>query len=178
MFPAIKKQLKDYQSWLDIATDIDLTPYHAINRFDLTTFIFVFFAILFGYFLVAPFHPNLTLFAMILHIVLGINILKARAIVSSALDNLEADQPLNDKVARFLNQQYSLFLVSQGKNPLTQEQIESLEVHKARYVAGAVTRSGRGDSIKRFRKAFLKREKMFFNILFLVLIVIELFIVF
>ncbi len=178
MFTAIKKQLRDYQSWLDIAAEIDLSPYHVINRFDFITFTFVFFAMLFGYFLLVPFHPNLTLFAMILHIILGINILKARAIIANALDTLNADQPLNDKIAKFLNQQYSLFLVSQGKNPLTQEQIESMEVHKARYVGGMITRSGRGDAIKRFRKGFLKREKMFFNVLFTLLLVIELFIVF
>jgi hypothetical protein len=178
MFTAIKKQLKDYQAWLDIAADIDLSPYKVINRFDFITFIFVFFGMLFGYFLIAPFHPNLTLFAMILHIVLGINILKARAIVANALDILNSDKPLNDKVAQFLNRQYSLFLVAQGKNPLTQEQIDNLEVHKARYVGGMLTRSGRGDSIKRFRKAFLKREKMFFNVLFIVLVIGELFIVF
>ncbi|RUM68013.1 MAG: hypothetical protein DSZ05_01780 [Sulfurospirillum sp.] len=178
MFTAIKKQMRDYQSWLDIATDIDLSPYRVINRFDITTFVFVFFAMLFGYFLTLPFHPNLTLFALILHIALGINILKARAIVANALEKLESDQQLNDKVAQFLNRQYSLFLVSQGKNPLTQKQIESLEVHKAHFTGGMITRSGRGDSIKRFRKAFLKREKMFFNILFAILVVTELFIVF
>ena len=178
MFTAIKKQLKDYQSWLNIAADIDLTPYKVINRFDFPTFVFVFFTMVFGYFLTVPFHPNLTLFAMILHIVLGVNILKARAIVANALDKLAADQPLNDKVAQFLNHQYSLFLVSQGKNPLTEEQIERLEVHKAHFTGGIVTRSGRGDSIKRFRKAFLKREKMFFNVLFAILVVTELFIVF
>ena len=178
MFTAIKKQVKDYQSWLDIAADIDLTPYKVINRFDFITFTFVFLGMLFGYFLLVSFHPNLTLFAMILHIVLGINILKARAIVQNALDTLESDKPLNVKIAKFLNEQYSLFLVSQGKNPLSQKQIENLEVHTARYTGGIITRSGRGDSIKRFRKAFLKREKMFFNILFLILLVIELFIVF
>ena len=178
MFTAIKKQVHDYQVWLDIAGEIDMSAYKVINRFDFATFVFVFFAMLFGFFLTVPFHPNLTLFAMILHIVLGINILKARAIVVNALDRLEGDRPLNPKIAQFLNKQYSLFLVSQGKNPLTEDQIESLEVHTARFVGGIVTRSGRGDSIKRFRKAFLKREKMFFNILFAILVVAELFIVF
>ena len=178
MFTAIKKQLRDYQSWLDIAAEVDLTPYHIINRYDFITFTFVFFTMLFGYFLLIPFHPNLTLFALILHVLLGINILKARAIIANALDDLNADRPINDKIAKFLNRQYSLFLVSQGKNPLTQEQIEQLEVHKARYTGGIITRSGRGDAIKRFRKAFLKREKMFFNLLFTTLVVIELFIVF
>lgn len=178
MFTAIKKQVKDYQVWLDIAGEIDMSAYKVINRFDFITFVYIFFLMLFGYFLLLPFHPNLTLFALILHIALGLNILKARAIVANALELLEGDQPLNPKIARFLNEQYSLFLVSQGKNPLTQEQIERLEVHTARYVGGIVTRSGRGDSIKRFRMAFLKREKMFFNILFSILVVAELFIVF
>ncbi len=178
MFTAIKKQVKDYQVWLDIAGEIDMSAHRVINRFDFVTFVFVFILILFGYFLLLPFHPNLTLFALILHIALGLNILKARALVANSLELLESDQPLNTKIAQFLNEQYSLFLVSQGKNPLTQEQIERLEVHTARFVGGIVTRSGRGDSIKRFRMAFLKREKMFFNILFAVLVVAELFIVF
>lgn len=178
MFTAIKKQVRDYQVWLDIATEINMDAYKVINRFDIPTFVFIFFTMLFGYFLLIPFHPNLTLFALILHIALGLNILRARAIVANALFALEGDQPLNDKIAKFLNRQYSLFLVSQGKNPLTEDQIENLEVHTARFVGGIVTRSGRGDSIKRFRKAFLRREKMFFNILFAVLVVTELFIVF
>jgi hypothetical protein len=178
MFTAIKKQVKDYQVWLDIAGEIDMDAYKVINRFDAPTFVFVFVTLLLGYFLLIPFHPNLTLFALILHIALGLNILKARAIVVNALDALEGDQPLNPKIARFLNTQYSLFLVSQGKNPLTEQQIESLEVHTARFVGGIVTRSGRGDSIRRVRKACLRREKMFFNVLFAVLVVTELFIVF
>ncbi len=178
MFTAIKKQVQDYQVWLDIATDIDLTPYKAINRMDFLTFVFVLFVMFFGYFLTISFHPNLTLFAMIMHIILGVNILQARAIVSKALDDLESHKPLNPKVAQFLNRQYSLFLVSQGKNPLNENQIESLEVHTIKYIEGKITRSGRGDAIKRFRMAFLKREKMFFNILFFILITVEIFVVF
>ncbi len=178
MFIAIKKQVKDYQEWLDIATDIDLSPLKAINRLDLITFVFVFFTMLFGYFLTISFHSNLTLFALVLHILIGINILKARALVSESLDKLDTHQNLNTKVVEFLNKQYSLFLVSQGKNPLTEKQIQSLEVHTVQYIEGMITRSGRGDSIRRFRVAFLKREKMFFNVLFLVLVVSELFVVF
>ena len=177
MFTAIKKQVQDYQVWLDIAAEIDLTPYKAINKMDFLTFIFVFFAMFLGYFLMISYHPNFTLLAMIMHIILGINILQARAIVTSALDNIESHKELNPKIARFLNRQYSLFLVSQGKTPLTKEQIESLEIHSIKYIDGKITRSGRNDSIKRFRVAFLKREKMFFNILFSILIVTEIFVV-
>ena len=178
MFTAIKKQLHDYQVWLDIATDIDLTPYKAINRMDFITFMFILTMVFFGYFLTISFHPNLTLFAMIMHIVLGTNILQARAIVSDALDDIESYRPLNSRITQFLNRQYSLFLVSQGKNPLNENQIKTLENHTIKYIEGKITRSGRNDSIKRFKIAFLKREKMFFTILFIILTTVELFVVF
>ncbi len=178
MLSAIKKQVHDYQIWLDIATDIDLTPYKAINRLDIVTFTFIFYATLFGYFLLSSFHPELTLFALILHIVLGVNILKARALVDDSLNKIIIHKPLENQVAQFLNQQYSLFLVSQGKNPLTERQIESLEIHTTKFSKGKLSRSGRGDAIRRFRIAFLKREKMFFTILLAILVTVELFIIF
>ncbi len=178
MFSAIKKQVRDYQIWLDIAADIDLTPYKAINRVDFITFTFVFFATIFGYFLILPFHAELTLFALILHVILGVNILKARALVADSLEQMETHKSLDKKVVTFLNKQYSLFLVSQGKTPLSEKQIENMELHTTHFHKGQISRSGRADAIRRFRIAFLKREKMFFNILFSVLIVTELFIIF
>ncbi len=178
MLSAIKKQVHDYQIWLDIASDMDFTPYKAINRLDIITFSFVFYATLFGYFLLSSFHPELTLLALIVHVILGINILKARALVDESLNQIIIHKPLEEKVAKFLNKQYSLFLVSQGKNPLSERQLESLEIHTTKFTKGKISRSGRGDSIRRFRIAFLKREKMFFNILFAVLIIVELFIIF
>jgi hypothetical protein len=60
--------------------------------------------------------------------------------------------------------------------PLTQDQIENLKIHKKNFVKNQVTRAGRGDSIRRFRLAFLKREKGFFDVLFGVLVVVEFFI--
>jgi len=105
MFMAIKKQVKDYQVWLDIASEIDLSPLRIINRFDSVTFAFVFFTMLFGYFLIIPFHPNLTLFALVLHILLGINILKARALVANSLDDIDTSKTLHSKVELFLNKQ-------------------------------------------------------------------------
>lgn len=175
---AIKKQLRDYQIWVNIASKNQNNITAAINRYDFTTFIFVFVACLFGTFLIYEINTNLTLAALIMHLFLGINMLKARTVVANSLDNINDHKEVNPNVARFLNKEYSLFLVTQGKMPLTDDQIENLEVHKKSFVRNQITRAGRGDSIRRFRLAFLKREKSFFNVLFGVLIVVEFFVVF
>jgi hypothetical protein len=176
---AIKKQLRDYQSWIDIATENDEASLsEEIARYDFVTFIFVFTTILFTTFILYKINLNLSLAALIMHLFLGVNMLKARTIVANSLDNLNNHKDIKPSVARFLNREYSLFLVSQGKLPLTDDQIENLEVHKKTFVKNQITRAGRGDSIRRFRVAFLKREKKFFDILFTVLVIVELFVVF
>ncbi len=175
---AIKKQLKDYQTWIDIASIDRYTPYFAVSRFDFITFIFVFTTLLLITFLFYNIHLNLTLAALILHIFLGINILRARAVVASSLDKLNNHQDISVNVARFLNREYSLFLVSQGKDALSDDQIENLEVHRKTFVKHEVTRAGRGDSIRRFRLLFLKREKRFFDLLFISLVIVEFLVIF
>jgi hypothetical protein len=178
MVYALKKQLKDYQSWINIASESEETTLQSISRFDFITFIFVFTTILFSTFILYEININLSLAALIMHLFLGINMLKARTIVANSLNNLEDHKEIEPNVARFLNREYSLFLVTQGKTPLTGDQIENLEVHKKTFIKNQMTRAGRGDSIRRFRLAFLKREKSFFNILFSVLVIVEFFVVF
>jgi hypothetical protein len=178
MVYAIKKQLKDYQSWVDIATENQSNLSKSISRFDIVTFIYVFTTFLFLTFLVYQINTNFTLAVIIMHVFLGINMLKARTIVANALDDLKNHQIISPSVAKFLNKEYSLFLVTQGKSPLTDDQIDTLEVHKKTFIGNKMTRAGRGDSIRRFRLAFLKREKKFFDILFTVLVVVEFFVVF
>jgi len=178
MVYAIKKQLKDYQSWIDLATQKEADLSESIGRYDFVTFIFVFTTILFTTFILFKIHLNLSIAVLIMHLFLGVNILKARTIVANSLNNLENHKEITTDVAMFLNREYSLFLVAQGKSPLTDVQIENLEVHKKTFVKNQMTRAGRGDSIKRFRLAFLKKEKNFFNILFGVLVIVEFFVVF
>ena len=175
---AIKKQLKDYQSWINIASESQENALQSIGRYDFVTFIFVFTTILFTTFILYEVNINLSLAALIMHLFLGINMLKARTVVSNSLTDLEDHKEIEPNVARFLNREYSLFLVTQGKIPLTDDQIENLEVHKKTFIKNQMTRAGRGDSIRRFRLAFLKREKSFFNILFSVLVIVEFFVVF
>lgn len=175
---AIKKQLKDYQSWINIASESENDAFHAIGRYDFVTFIFVFTTILFSTFILYQININLSLAVLIMHLFLGINILKARTIVANSLTDLEDHKSIEPNVAQFLNREYSLFLVTQGKLPLTDDQIENLEVHKKTFIKNQMTRAGRGDSIRRFRLAFLKREKGFFNVLFAVLVIVEFFVVF
>ena len=175
---AIKKQLKDYQSWINIASENKENALQSIGRYDLVTFVFVFTTILFSTFILYQININLSLAALIMHLFLGINMLKARTIVANSLTDLENHKEISPNVARFLNKEYSLFLVTQGKIPLTEDQIENLEVHKKTFIKNQMTRAGRGDSIRRFRLAFLKREKSFFNILFSVLVIVEFFVVF
>ncbi len=178
MVYAVKKQLKDYQSWINIASESEDGTLQSIGRYDFVTFIFVFTAILFGTFILYKININLSLAALIMHLFLGINMLKARTVVSNSLTDLEDHKKIEPNVARFLNKEYSLFLVTQGKIPLTDDQIENLEVHKKTFIKNQMTRAGRGDSIRRFRLAFLKREKSFFNVLFSVLVIVEFFVVF
>lgn len=175
---AIKKQLRDYQTWINIATQNQQNTMRAIGRYDVVTFVFVFVALLFVTFILSLININLTLAALILHLFLGINMLKARTVVANSLEHLTHHEPLAPNVAQFLNREYSLFLVTQGKLPLTEEQIETLEVNTKSFVNNQMTRAGRGDSIRRFRLAFLKREKKLLTILFWVMVVIEFFIVF
>jgi len=177
MMFALKKQMKDYQSWIDLATQNEENTLSSISRYDFVTFGFVFISILLTTFILAEINTNLSLAALIMHLFLGINMLKARTIVANSLDDLNNHKELIPSVAKFLNREYSLFLVTQGKSPLTEEQIETLEVHKKTFVKENMTRAGRGDSIRRFRMAFLKREKKFFNILFGILVIVEFFVV-
>jgi len=174
---SIKKQLSGYQSWLNLAEDLELSELKAVNRYDFVTFIFVFTAVLFVTFLVSGFNPLIMLFTLFIHLFLGINILKARTVVMDALEALFNYHRLNKNVAQYLNKEYSLFLVAQGKKPLSDDAIDNLEIHTRKFVEGEMTRGGRADSIRRFRIHFLKREKTFFNILFTTLLVIELFVI-
>ncbi|MCH9814311.1 MAG: hypothetical protein K0U47_10275 [Epsilonproteobacteria bacterium] len=175
---AIKKQFKDFQSWVNIASENHQNITQAISRYDFVTFIFVFTASLFITFVIYEININFVFAALIIHFFLGINLLKARTIVANSLTKLEDHKEIEPNVAQFLNKEYSLFLVTQGKLPLTDDQIENLEVHKKSFINNQVTRAGRGDSIRRFRLAFLKREKTFYNILFGVMIIVEFFVVF
>jgi len=174
---SIKKQLSGYQSWLNLAQDIELTELKALNRYDFITFIFVFASVLFMALMVLGFNPLISLFTLLMHLFLGINILKARSVVVDALEALYNYTHLNSNVAKFLNREYSLFLVAQGKKPLSDDAIDNLEIHTRKFVEGEMTRGGRSDSIRRFRIHFLKREKTFFTILFTTLLVIELFVI-
>jgi hypothetical protein len=174
---SIKKQLSGYQSWLNLAETIELTELKALNRYDFVTFTFVFFSILFITLMVSGYNPLFSLFALVMHLYLGINLLKARTVVVEALDALFNYTKLNTNVAKYLNREYSLFLVAQGKKPLSEEAIENLEIHTRKFVEGEMTRGGRADSIRRFRIHFLKRERTFFHMLYSALIVIELFVI-
>ncbi len=175
---SLKKQLNGYQSWLNLADTIELTELKALNsRYDFVTFAFVFFTIFFISLIIFGHNAPLAIFALAMHLFLGINILKARTIIVEAIQALADYQNLNRNVARYLNREYSLFLVSQGKKPLSDDAIENLEIHTAKFVEGKMSRGGRADSIRRFRFHFLKRERTFFHILFTVLIVIELFVI-
>lgn len=175
---AIKKQFRDFQSWITIASEGQSNLADSISRYDFATFIFVFTASLFITFIIYGININFTLAALIIHFFLGVQLLKARTIVVDSLTTLLDHKEITPTVARFLNKEYSLFLVTQGKLPLTDDQIENLEVHKKSFINNQVTRAGRGDSIRRFRLAFLKREKTFYNILFTIMIVVEFFVVF
>ncbi len=174
---SIKKQLSGYQSWLHLAEEIELTELKSLNRYDFITFSFVFMAVLYLSLMTSAYHPLLSLFALVMHLYIGINILRARRVIVDAIEALADYKSLNPTVARFLNREYSLFLVSQGRKPLSESAIENLEIHTRKFVDGQMTRGGRADSIRRFRFHYLKRERTFFNILFSVLVVIELFVV-
>ena len=174
---SIKKQLSGYQSWLNMAETIELTELKALNRYDFITFIFVFFTVLFMTLMVSGYNSLFCLFAIVMHLYLGINILKARTVVVEALDSLFNYTRLNPNVAKLLNREYSLFLVAQGKKPLSEDAIDNLEIHTRKFVKGEMTRGGRVDSIRRFRIHFLKKERTFFHLLFAVLVVIELFVI-
>ena len=174
---SIKKQLSGYQSWLNLAEKIELTELNALNRYDFVTFSFVFFSILFITLMMSGYNSLFALFALVMHLFLGLNILKARTIIVEAIDALADYKNVNSNVARYLNREYSLFLVAQGKKPLSDNAIDNLEIHTATFVEGKMSRGGRADSIRRFRFHFLKRERTFFHILFTVLVVIELFVI-
>jgi len=174
---SIKKQFSDYQSWLGLAQQTELTEQKALNRYDFITFSFVFVSILLSTLIISSYNPLFASVALAMHIFLGINILKARTIIMNAIESLADYENLDKNVAKHLNREYSLFLVEQGKKPLSDEAIENLEIHTSKFVEGKMTRGGRSDSIRRFRFHFLKSERTFFNILFGALIVIEFFVV-
>jgi hypothetical protein len=174
---SIKRQISLYQSWLDLADKIELSEIETVNRYGIINFIFIFFSTFFIYLIYAGISPALSSLALFMHLFLGLNILKARTVVTDALNALKEYEKLNPNVARYLNKEYSLFLVSNGKKPLSDSAIDNLEVHTSRFVDGKMTRGGRSDSIRRFRLSFLKKEKKFYNYLFGALIFIELFII-
>ncbi len=177
MVYALKKQLQDYQSLLSIAQEMERDTLASFSRYDFVTFVFVFCTFLYATFVLSLYHINLSMVALILHLFIGINLLKARTLIAEALEAMQRHERINDEIARFLNRKYSIFLVSQGRRPLTDEQIRTLEVHTARFVDNGITRGGRGDSIRRFRLHYLKREKLFYDLLFAALILLELFLV-
>ncbi len=177
MIFSLKQQFDSYQTWLDLASDMEISEISAISKYDFITFIFIFFTVLYIYFIASMYHPNLSFIALMIHLFIGLNILKARSVVINAIDILNRYEKLDLKILRYLNRQYSLFLVSQGKNPLSDEMINSLEIHTASFVENKKTRGGRGDSIRRFRLSFLKKERSFFNTIFTTLIIIEGFII-
>ncbi len=178
MVLSIKKQFSGYQSWLNLADKTELTELNALNsRYDFITFSFVFFAILFLTLMISLHNPLFAVFALAMHLFLGVNIIKARTIIVDAIEALADYKNVDSNVAKYLNREYSLFLVAQGKKPLSDEAINNLEIHTAKFVEGKMSRGGRADSIRRFRFHFLKRERTFFNSLFIVLVVIELFVV-
>ncbi len=177
MIFSLKQQFDSYQVWLDLASEMEINEIRAISKYDFITFTFIFLSVLYIYFIASMYHPNLSFIALIFHIFLGINILKARSVVINAIDILNRYEELDLKISQHLNRQYSLFLVSQGKNPLSDEMIKTLEVHKASFVDNKKTRGGRGDSIRRFRLSFLNKERMFFNTIFIGLVIIEGFII-
>ncbi len=172
---SLKKQLVGYQSWLDLADTIELGEFSAINRYRISSFVYIFVAILFGSFIYFHHQTLLVSFALFMHLFLGLNILRAKAVVTDALEAILNYQRVNPQVTRFLNKEYSLFLVANGKKPLSESAIDNLEIHTGRFVDGKMTRGGRSDSIRRFRISFLKKEKRFFEYLFIALIGLELF---
>ncbi len=172
---SLKKQLVGYQSWLDLADTIELGEFSAINRYRFSNFIYIFVGVLLGSFIYYHHQTLLVSFALFMHLFLGLNILKAKTVITDALDAILNYKKINPKVARYLNKEYSLFLVAHGKKPLSESAIDNLEVHTGRFVDGKMTRGGRSDSIRRFRISFLKKEKRFFEYLFVLLIGLELF---
>jgi len=173
---SLKKQFNTYQAWLDLAEKMEFGELTAINRYRFSSFVFVFCVTLFGSFIYYIHKPLMASIALFVHIFLALNILKAREIVVEALEAILDYKKLNPKVARYLNKEYSLFLVTNGKKPLSKSAIENLEVHTSRFVGKEITRGGRSDSIRRFRIAYLKKEKRFYDYLFGILIGLELFI--
>ncbi len=174
---SLKKQLNLYQEWINLANQIELTELKAINRYSILTFLFIFVAVF--YIVQIATQPNNIAYILVLlsHLFLGLNILKAKAVVDDSLKALKHHEKLNQKVAIYLNKEYSLFLVSQGKKPLSQSAIDTLEVHTSKFVDGKMTRGGRADSIRRFRISFLKKESKFYNYLFGFLLLVEMFVI-
>jgi hypothetical protein len=173
---SLKKQLLGFQSWIDLADNIELSEYSAVNRYSILSFLFVFVAILLATFIYHMHNSLTSSLSLFMHFFIGLNILKAQAVVTDALKAILNYKKLNTQVARFLNKKYSLFLVANGKKPLSEDAINNLEVHTGRFIEGKMTRGGRSDSIRRFRLKYLKKEKKFFDYLFLTLIGVELFI--
>jgi len=173
---SLKKQLHGYQSWLDLAEKMEFGELNAINRYRFSSFVFVFVTILFGSYIYYMHKPLIASIALFMHLFLALDILRARAIVVEALEAILDYKKIDPKIARYLNKEYSLFLVAHGKKPLSESAIENLEVHTGRFVGKQMSRGGRSDSIRRFRIAFLKKEKRFYDYLFGVLIGLELFI--
>ncbi len=174
---SLKKQLNLYQEWINLADQIELTQLKAINRYSYITFLFVFLAVFYAVEIFSIHQPILYSIALLVHLFIGINILQAKAVVCDSLKALNLHKKLNQKVAIYLNKEYSLFLVSQGKKPLPQSAIDTLEVHTSKFVDGKMTRGGRADSIRRFRVSFLKKESKFYGYLFGLLLLVEIFII-
>jgi len=171
-----KSQFKGYISWINLADSIELSELKAINRYSFSSFVFVFVAVLLSSFVYYMHNVLFASLALFMHFFLGLSILKAKAVISDALKSLLDYKKINSKVARFLNKEYSLFLVKNGKKPLSEDAINNLEVHTGRFLDGKLTRGGRSDSIRRFRLSYLKKENRFYTQLYAVLILLELFI--
>ncbi len=170
---SLKKQFDGYQAWINIADHIELSEYSAINRYKLSSFVFVFVGMLLASYIYFRHNVLLSSFALFMHTFLGLSTLKADAVVSDALEAILNYKKLNSNVARFLNREYSLFLVSNGKKPLSEDAINNLEVHTRHFIDGKISRGGRSDSIRRFRIGYLKSEKRFLKYLFGSLIALE-----
>ena len=112
MIFSLKQQFDSYQVWLDLASEMEISEFKALDKYDFITFIFIFLSILYIYFIASMYRPNLSFIALIFHIFIGINILKARSVVVEAIDTLNSYKELDLKIAQHLNRQYSLFLVS------------------------------------------------------------------
>lgn len=173
MFFSMKDQIDEYRIWLNIAKRIRLNWLHVINRYDFITFNFIFIAALLLFVMNFSILQNTLLAILIIHLTVGFLILKPRTLIIYVIMALREDMELGSDLTLFLLHKYSLFLVSQGKKPLSEYELESLQNHTATFSNNRITRGGRKEAIKRFQLAFLKKEKIKLELLFVTLILFE-----